>query len=150
MGQVRKSVLISLIFILYTLVVNAQCELDTIYIEYRESEVTSKKAFFYKESDRFHYTGKNHPLSFSFWQKQGSRKDTVSIDSIRKIDIKPMGVILWKLDGKQWDVDYYEALCYKGLETTEFYQDEIKGTDEENFIVLLRNTLLSGRAKCKE
>ncbi|MEQ9050657.1 MAG: hypothetical protein RLP11_10125 [Marinoscillum sp.] len=63
--------------------------------------------------------------------------------------VELMGIILYSLDGGTFDLEYYEALAYRGLEQTDYYNTEIRGSAEETIIKSFQQQLLSGRDSCK-
>lgn len=60
-----------------------------------------------------------------------------------------MGMVLSELDDNALDITMYEALAYRGLERTDYYENEIRDTELEVIIQGLQVSLLSSRPSCK-
>ena len=60
-----------------------------------------------------------------------------------------MGNVLSSVDGNQFDIDYYQALSYRGLDETDFWINNIQGTANESIIKSFQDQLLNGRQSCK-
>lgn len=63
--------------------------------------------------------------------------------------ISLMGMVLSELDDNALDITLYEALAYRGLERTDYYENEIRDTELEVIIQGLQVSLLSSRPSCK-
>ena len=55
--------------------------------------------------------------------------------------------LITAIDNREgYDIEYYEALSYRGLENTSFYKESIKETDQKVLINALQGTILSGQS----
>lgn len=84
-----------------------------------------------------------------FNQYADSKVGTTQQNIIINEYVQLMGAVLSEVDGAQYDIEYYEALSYRGLENTDYYLNNIEGTSDEIILESLQNQLTNGRETCE-
>lgn len=86
----------------------------------------------------------NFGLLFDNYADKSQVQHSIMIENY----LNSMAIILMEIDNREYDIEYYKAISYRGLEGTSFYKNNIKGTAEEVLIKGLQGTVLSG-TPCK-